>query len=94
MKDENNTEGEVTVNDGATAMTVISWIFGIVFFAIGVVNIFWGNDPGFGISIMLLSFLYFVPVHTFLHKMIGFSIPRMQLVKILLGIYGRGRIVR
>ncbi|KKQ61155.1 MAG: hypothetical protein US81_C0009G0019 [Parcubacteria group bacterium GW2011_GWE2_38_18] len=27
---------------------IISWLFGIVFFAIGLVNLFWGDDSLFG----------------------------------------------
>ena len=68
-------------------MNIISWIFGVVFFAIGVVNTFWGNDPGFGVFIILLSFVYFLPVNDILRKMTGFSIPGMGIVKIVLGIF-------
>ena len=75
------------MNDGSTALTIISWLFGTVAFAIGVVNTFWGNDPGFGIFILLLSFVYFLPVNAILQKIIGFSIPKMRLLKILLGIF-------
>lgn len=68
-------------------MNIISWIFGVVFFAIGVVNTFWGNDPGFGVFIILLSFVYFLPVNDILKKMTNFSIPGMEIVKIVLGIF-------
>lgn len=68
-------------------MNIISWIFGVVFFAIGVVNTFWGNDSGFGVFIILLSFVYFLPVNDILRKMTGFSIPGMGIVKIVLGIF-------
>ncbi len=64
---------------------IISWIFGVFFFAIGIVNTFWGNDTGFGIFIMLLSLIYFLPANPILRKRIGFSIP--VVVKILLGIF-------
>lgn len=63
----------------------ISWIFGITFFAIGLLNMFWGNDPGFGIFIVLLSFVYFPPLTTILKQRTGFSIPR--LLKIILAIF-------
>lgn len=65
----------------------ISWLFGATFFAIGVVNTFWGNDPEFGIFILLLSFVYFLPINALLKKIAGFSIPKMGLVKIVLGIF-------
>jgi len=41
---------------------IISWLFGIVVVAIGLVNLFWGNDPGFGVFLLLLSLVYFLPV--------------------------------
>ena len=66
---------------------IISCLFGLVFFAIGIVNTFWGNDTAFGVFILLLSFVYFLPVNAILRKMTGLSIPRMGLVKILLGIF-------
>ncbi len=75
------------MNNKSIVLSIISWLFGIVFFAIGVVNTFWGNDPGFGVFILLLSFVYFLPVNAILKKMTGFSIPRMGIVKILLGIF-------
>lgn len=75
------------MNNKSIVLNVISWIFGIVFFAIGVVNTFWGNDPGFGVFILLLSFVYFLPVNAIFKKMTGFSIPGMGIVKILLGIF-------
>ena len=67
--------------------TIISWIFGVLFFAIGIVNTFWGNDTAFGIFILLLSFIYFLPVNTILKKVTGFSIPRMGLVRIGVGLF-------
>jgi len=75
------------VNNKSNVLKIISWLFGAVVFAIGVVNTFWGNDPGFGVFILLLSFVYFVPVDAILNKMTGFSIPRMGILKILLGIF-------
>lgn len=35
------------------------WIFGIVVFAISVINMFWGNDPGYGVFVFFLSFVFF-----------------------------------
>ena len=73
------------MNDNSIVLNIISWIFGIVFFAIGIVNTFWGNDPGFGVFIILLSFVYFLPANAILKKRFGFSIPLV--VKIVLGIF-------
>jgi hypothetical protein len=87
MTTEEKHPNETAVNDGSTALTIISWTFGLLFFAIGIVNTFWGNDPGFGIFIVLLSLIYFLPVNDILHKMTGFTIPKMWLVKILVGMF-------
>jgi hypothetical protein len=73
------------LNTKSVAFNVIGWIFGVVVFAIGVVNLFWGNDPFFGAFILLLSSIYFPPLNSTLKKKTGFSIPRT--VKILLGIF-------
>ncbi|QJW89956.1 hypothetical protein HNV11_11490 [Spirosoma taeanense] len=64
---------------------IASSLFGIVFLAIGVVNTFWGNDPGFGIFIVLLSFVYFPPANAILKRVTGFSIPLT--VKVILGLF-------
>jgi len=75
------------MNNTSNVGNIISWIFGIAFFAIGVINTFWGNDPGFGVFILLLLFVYFLPVNAILRKMTGFSIPKMGIVKIVLGVF-------
>ncbi len=80
-------QDEEALNDGSTAYTIISWIFGLAFFAIGIVNTFWGGDTGFGIFIVLLSFVYFLPVNDILYKVTGFTLPKLRLLKILLGIF-------
>ncbi|GAB3199839.1 hypothetical protein ABID22_002465 [Pontibacter aydingkolensis] len=87
MENEKRYKEDVAVNDGDMALNIISWLFGIIAFAIGVVNTFWGNDPGFGIFILLLSFVYFLPVNDILRKIAGFTIPKLRLLKILLGIF-------
>ncbi|WP_162056378.1 hypothetical protein [Pontibacter pamirensis] len=86
MKYKNELQGDIAVSEGFTALTIISWIFGIAFFAIGFINTFWGNDPGFGLFILLLSLLYFLPVNTILKRITNFSFPIMRYVKILLSI--------
>jgi hypothetical protein len=47
--------------------------------------VFWGNDPGFGAFLLLLSSVYLPPVNVMIKKRTGFSIPLA--VKILLGIF-------
>lgn len=75
------------MNNKSIVLNIISRLFGIVFFAIGVINTFWGNDSFFGVFILLLSLVYFLPVNDILKKTTGFSIQAMGIVKILLGIF-------
>lgn len=75
------------MNNKSIVFNIIGWLFGLLFFAIGVINMFWGNDPFFGAFILLLSFVYFLPVNVILRKITGFSIPGMGILKILLGIF-------
>ena len=67
----------------------IGWIFGIAVFAAGVVNTFWGNDPEFGVFILLLSFVYFPQTSAILNvlaeRWVGSSIPRIGII--VLGIF-------
>jgi len=66
---------------------IIGWIFGIAVFAAGVVNTFWGNDPEFGVFILLLSSVYFPPTSNILSAIskqaVGFPVPKIG--KIVLG---------
>lgn len=71
------------ISNNSIIETVISWFFGVLFLAIGLINTFWGNDPQFGIFIVLLSLIYFVPVDHLIKKVTGFSIPRMSIIKIV-----------
>jgi len=82
-----NTTSEVKISNTSIVGNTINFLFGIVVLAIGVVNMFWGNDLYFGIFLALLSFVYFLPVNTILRKIAGFSIPRIGLLKIALGIF-------
>ena len=66
-------------------LNLISCLFGIAAFAIGIVNTFWGNDPGFGIFLLLLSLVYFPPLNTIFKEKTGLSIPAV--LKILLAIF-------
>lgn len=64
---------------------IASWLFGIVAMAIGIINTFWGNDPGFGVFVLLLSLVYFPPVNSMIKNGMGFSIP--SIAKVALGIF-------
>ena len=64
---------------------VLGWIFGFLLIDIGFINIFWGNDQGFGVFILLLSLLYFPPVSDYISKRINIKITWP--VKIIIGIF-------
>lgn len=72
-----------------TTSSIIGWIFGIAVFAAGIVNTFWGNDPEFGVFILLLSFAYFPPTSNILSaiskRLTGFPISKVA--KFVLGIF-------
>ena len=73
------------MENGSIIWKIIGWAFGLVAFAIGIVNLFWGNDPFFGAFIILLSFVFFPPVNSVIKKLVGFSVP--WFVKLLLGLF-------
>jgi len=66
-----------------TSLIIISWLFFIVVFAIGILNMFLVHLVP-GIIYLLLSFIYFPPANALLKERTGFSIP--LIVKIGLGI--------
>ena len=78
-------KSELIMEYKSVAGNVISWLFGILVLAVGVINMFWGNDPFFGVFLILLSLIYFPPVNATLKNMVGFSIPLV--VKIILGVF-------
>lgn len=82
MENKNNTK-----NDGAFALNIISYGFGVLAFAIGVVNTFWGQPVGFGIFIIILSISFFLPINTILKRIVGFNIPRIGLFRVLLALF-------
>jgi len=75
------------MNQKLTILNLFSWLFGTVVVAMGVLNTFWGNDLGFGIFLLLLSLVYFLPVNVLFQKVTGFSVPKMGILKVLLGVF-------
>jgi hypothetical protein len=63
----------------------ISLLFGLLFSFIGFVNLFWGNDPFFGLFIMILSLVYYPPAQRLIESKTGFSVP--GLAKIAIGAF-------
>jgi len=80
----NNKSATMTNNSSALG-NILGWFFGIVVLAIGVVNLFWGNDPEFGVFLLLLSFVFFPPVNDIVRKRFGFTIPLV--IKIILAAF-------
>jgi hypothetical protein len=70
---------------GSIVTNLISWLFGIAVFAVGIINTFWGNDPFFGIFLLLLAFVYFPTGNIISMKITGHTI--YWLLKVLLGIF-------
>jgi len=62
---------------------IISWVFGAIVFAIGVLNMFLVHAVP-GIIYLLVSLVYFPPANDMLREKFGFSIP--VAVKVILGI--------
>jgi hypothetical protein len=73
------------MNNRSIVLNVIGWIFGVAALAIGVINMFWGNDPEYGVFIFLLSFAFFPPVSAILKAKTGYRIH--PILKILLGLF-------
>ena len=69
----------------STIYRLVSLVFGAIAFLIGLINTFWGNDPGFGIFILLLSILYIPRVNEILKEKIGRTIPAV--LKILIALF-------
>lgn len=60
---------------GSGALEMLSWAFGFIVLLIGLINCFWGNDPLFGVMIVLLSFVYFPPVMGLISSKLKIRIP-------------------
>jgi hypothetical protein len=75
---------DLTMNINST-LNLIGWIWGMIFIAIGVINIFWGNDQYFGILIVLLSLMFLPPFNAVFTELTGRTIPRV--IKIAIAIF-------
>jgi hypothetical protein len=64
---------------------VLNWLFAVFFSAIGLVNCFVGNDPEFGVFILLLSLLFYPPLRLVFQQKTGWTIP--SFVLIVLGLF-------
>lgn len=73
------------MNNRSIVLNLLGWICGIVFSAIGVVNMFWGNDSLFGVFLFLLSLVYYPPLHELFRKLTGYRIHGV--LKVALGLF-------
>lgn len=73
------------MNNPSIAFNITGWVFGFIGCAIGIVNMFWGNDPYFGVFIFLASLIFFPPVTGLIRQVTGIRIP--GILKILLGVF-------
>jgi len=64
---------------------LLNWLFAVLFSAIGLVNCFVGNDPEFGVFILLLSLLFYPPLRLVFQQKIVWTIP--SFVLIILGLF-------
>src|SRR5687768_819180 len=78
-------KSELIMNNRSIFGNIFSWLFGIAVMVIGIINTFWGNDPGYGVFILLLSFVYFPPATALFKRLTDYSIP--LIVKIILGFF-------
>ena len=69
-----------SATSNSAVFNAVGWLFGAVVFAAGVVNVFWGNDPEFGVFIVLLSFVFFPATNVVLDDFTGFQIPGLAKV--------------
>jgi len=85
--DHSNTrfKERMIMNIKSIILDALGWFFAVIFFGIGLVNMFWGNDPVFGVFIGLLSLVYVPQLNTLLKKITGLRVHFV--LKILLGIF-------
>lgn len=76
----------------SVAGKIFSWLFGTAVIAAGLINTFWGNDPFFGIFLIIVAVFYFLKVETLVtitKKVTTLSIAPWAavLIKVLVGIF-------
>ncbi len=80
----NNKAGAIAHNS-SIVLNIMGSLFGIAVLLIGLINTTWGNDPFFGVFLILLAFIYFPQVNAITKEMFDFTIP--MIAKIGLGIF-------
>lgn len=80
-----NNKSTVALNNPSVISILMGWSFGLLFVIIALINLFWGNDPGFGVCILLLACIYFPPLNLWFTKLTDRTVP--TIVKFLLGLF-------
>lgn len=60
-------------------------LIGVLSIGIGVINTFWGNDPFYGVFILLLSSIYFPAANKWIQKWSPFTISSW--IKLILALF-------
>jgi hypothetical protein len=68
----------------AIILNSLGWIAGLLFSAIGLINLRWGNDPVFGLFILGLSLLFYPPLEAWLKKRFGYRLHPVLLILLAL----------
>ena len=66
----------------AIILNSLGWIAGLLFSVIGLINLFWGNDPVFGLFILGLSLLFYPPLEAWLKRRFGYRLHPLILLLI------------
>jgi hypothetical protein len=78
-------KAQTVITPAGIIFNTLSVLFGMLAIAIGIINTFWGNDPGFGIFIIVLSAAFFPPITALIREKTGRRIPGF--LKILLALF-------
>ncbi len=64
----------VSKSSGFVATEALGYFLFCLFVAIGIINVFWGNDVGFGIFIVLLSLIFLPGTSRLVKTITGYRI--------------------
>ena len=73
------------MNNTLSLGNIISSFFGILFVTIGLINLFWGNDPFYGLFIIAMSSIFFSPVTSLIRRLTGINIS--WVIKLIIGLF-------
>lgn len=76
-------ENKTVVNNRWTVWYVSGWVFGLVIFIVGILNMFLVHLVP-GVAYLLLSLVYLPPANAFVKQWLNLSVPLV--IKIILGI--------